>query len=360
MKIKQLSTGCISLALCLGACRSNVATEPPITKLIPQNTPPTLTLTHEPAIIDPMGIADILVADTFLILGKNGEENIIHAYSLPQLRFLGSCQKIGGGPNEIAGPSGISQWRKKDGQVQITMHSYQTFTARLNINKSLAANETIYDEKFKYDAPKGRKSFIKAGTSYLLGDSVFLINRSFIMHPKGTVNDFFEVYDYRQDSILHSFYTTNFPEIMKDPAIDHILFDKYPVLRNDCQKLATIYRAFGMLSIVDIPTGKTKQIYTEGAEPNWKKTINEPREHYTDIQCDNQDIWLLARDNNDPDNLKSRIDIFDWEGNYLYKIELDQLISIFSIDKKFGFIYAKTTEDRLIRYNIKELLDQLP
>lgn len=136
------------------------------------------------------------------------------------------------------------------------MHSYQTFTARLNINKSLAANETIYDEKFKYDAPKGRKSFIKAGTSYLLGDSVFLINRSFIMHPKDTVNDFFEVYDYRQDSILHSFYTTNFPEIMKDPAIDHILFDKYPVLRNDCQKLATIYRAFGMLSIVDIPTGK--------------------------------------------------------------------------------------------------------
>ena len=159
MKIKQLATGCISLALCLGACRSNVATEPPITKLIPQNTPPTLTLTHEPAIIDPMGIADILVADTFLILGKNGEENIIHAYSLPQLRFLGSCQKIGGGPNEIAGPSGISQWRKKDGQVQITMHSYQTFTARLNINKSLAAHETIYDEKFKYDAPKGRKSF---------------------------------------------------------------------------------------------------------------------------------------------------------------------------------------------------------
>lgn len=91
------------------------------------------------------------------------------------------------------------------------------------------------------------------------------------MHPKDTINDFFEVYDYRQDSILHSFYTTNFPEIMKDPAIDHILFDKYPVLRNDCQKLATIYRAFGMLSIVDIPTGKTKQIYTEGAEPDWKK-----------------------------------------------------------------------------------------
>lgn len=83
MKIKQLATGCISLALCLGACRSNVATEPPITKLIPQNTPPTLTLTHEPAIIDPMGIADILVADTFLILGKMEKKTLFMHTACP-------------------------------------------------------------------------------------------------------------------------------------------------------------------------------------------------------------------------------------------------------------------------------------
>ena len=123
---------------------------------------------------------------------------MLHVYNLPHLQFLGSFQKIGNGPDEVILPSAFTQWFNKDGQIQLVMRSYQKFTGLLNISKSLIENKAIYDNKYTYNAPKGKNSFQQSSVSYLLGDSIFLINRSIIMRPQDNQNDFFEVYDYKQ------------------------------------------------------------------------------------------------------------------------------------------------------------------
>lgn len=83
----------------------------------------TLSFNHEPLSIDPIGIGDIIVTDTFLILALNKEENMLHVYNLPHLQFLGSFQKIGNGPDEVILPSAFTQWFNKDGQIQLVMRS---------------------------------------------------------------------------------------------------------------------------------------------------------------------------------------------------------------------------------------------
>ena len=76
--------------------------------------------------------------------------------------------------------------------------------------------------------PKGKNSFQQSSVSYLLGDSIFLINRSIIMRPQDNQNDFFEVYDYKNDSILRSFYASNFPkELLEHHGRDQALPKRY-------------------------------------------------------------------------------------------------------------------------------------
>ena len=68
----------------------------------------------------------------------------------------------------------------------------------------------------------------------------------------------------------------------------------------------------------------------------------------------------MAIGGEDPSTFRSRLDIFDWKGNYLCKAHLDKWVSSFSIDERNQTMYAVTADDMLVRYNIKELLDQLP
>ena len=128
----------ISFTLCLYITSCSQSSKPEKARTIETiatDAQQTLSFNHEPLSIDPIGIGDIIVTDTFLILALNKEENMLHVYNLPHLQFLGSFQKIGNGPDEVILPSAFTQWFNKDGQIQLVMRSYQKFTGLLNISK---------------------------------------------------------------------------------------------------------------------------------------------------------------------------------------------------------------------------------
>ena len=348
----------ISFTLCLYITSCSQSSKPEKARTIETiatDAQQTLSFNHEPLSIDPIGIGDIIVTDTFLILALNKEENMLHVYNLPHLQFLGSFQKIGNGPDEVILPSAFTQWFNKDGQIQLVMRSYQKFTGLLNISKSLIENKAIYDNKYTYN------SFQQSSVSYLLGDSIFLINRSIIMRPQDNQNDFFEVYDYKNDSILRSFYASNFPkELLEHHGRDQA-FQKDIAISNDCKKMVIAYRFLNMISIVNIEKEEINNLFTDGNKLNWEQVIEgTPKPYYTKVHCNNAYIWAMAIEGEDPSTFRSRLDIFDWKGNYLCKAHLDKWVSSFSIDERNQTMYAVTADDMLVRYNIKELLDQLP
>ena len=354
----------ISFTLCLYITSCSQSSKPEKARTIETiatDAQQTLSFNHEPLSIDPIGIGDILSSVVRLILDLNKEENMLHVYNLPHLQFLGSFQKIGNGPDEVILPSAFTQWFNKDGQIQLVMRSYQKFTGLLNISKSLIENKAIYDNKYTYNAPKGKNSFQQSSVSYLLGDSIFLINRSIIMRPQDNQNDFFEVYDYKNDSILRSFYASNFPkELLEHHGRDQA-FQKDIAISNDCKKMVIAYRFLNMISIVNIEKEEINNLFTDGNKLNWEQVIEgTPKPYYTKVHCNNAYIWAMAIEGEDPSTFRSRLDIFDWKGNYLCKAHLDKWVSSFSIDERNQTMYAVTADDMLVRYNIKELLDQLP
>ena len=116
-----------------------------------------------------------------------------------------------------------------------------------------------------------------------------------------------------------------------------------------------------MISIVNIEKEEINNLFTDGNKLNWEQVIEgTPKPYYTKVHCNNAYIWGMAIEGEDPSTFRSRLDIFDWKGNYLCKAHLDKWVSSFSIDERNQTMYAVTADDMLVRYNIKELLDQLP
>lgn len=73
-----------------------------VTEIIITNSVPELSLTHDSLTeIDEIGIGDIAIADTFLMILQPDKEDILNVYSLPTLRFAGACQKMGGGTTKL-------------------------------------------------------------------------------------------------------------------------------------------------------------------------------------------------------------------------------------------------------------------
>lgn len=97
----------ISFALCLYIASCSQSSKPEkgqIIETITTDTQQALSFNHEPLSIDPIGIGDIIVTDTFLILALNKEENMLHVYSLPHLQFLGSFRKQETGQMKLYSP----------------------------------------------------------------------------------------------------------------------------------------------------------------------------------------------------------------------------------------------------------------
>ena len=165
-----------------------------VTEIIITNSVPELSLTHDSLTeIDEIGIGDIAIADTFLMILQPDKEDILNVYSLPTLRFAG----------EIVYPAPFTQSFKKKGEICTVMRSYQKFTALLNLTQSLAERQTVYDEKYTYQKSVGQESFRRSSITYLLGDSILLLNENPGMRSaEEESNDLFEVYDYRQDKIV--------------------------------------------------------------------------------------------------------------------------------------------------------------
>ena len=110
------------------------------------------------------------------------------------------------------------------------------------------------------------------------------------MRPQDNQNDFFEVYDYKNDSILRSFYASNFPkELLEHHGRDQA-FQKDIAISNDCKKMVIAYRFLNMISIVN-----------DGNKLNWEQVIEgTPKPYYTKVHCNNAYIWAMAIEGEDP------------------------------------------------------------
>lgn len=140
----------------------------------------------------------------------------------------------------------------------------------------------------------------------------------------------------------------------------HFSFDKLSPNRN---KLAMAMVHLAQINILDLETGKLKGIRMSGTESFASlEEVNKPRDlkmYYKNIDVDEHNIYALFIENNAEaiaDYESSRSDVvqvFDWEGNYIRKLKLDQNIEHISVDSKNRLLYGVNNEDGVVyRYRL--------
>lgn len=300
---------------------------------------------------------DIQCVDTMLLFFEDYEGAMIKAYGLQSKRFLGSFLRKGGGPNEVALCSGFRQTLSHVDSSKIIIQSYPQYLAILDLYKSLQEERTVYEHKYSFRDNQRNAVFIASDAVYYIDKNTLLLTKNPERSGKSDdYNVYFELYDYRNNHVINSFYATNLPFIPNAA----LLYRGAQCISADYKKVVIFMYYMPMFSITDIDTGTSRQIYPFGKKNNLQAYIDEPGEFYKDVYCTKHRIVALYKDGiqlGDKETSPSYFHVFDWNGNLLYKIRVKDDIKCFSLDEKSGTVYAAMMNDEEVKqYDMKRYI----
>lgn len=140
----------------------------------------------------------------------------------------------------------------------------------------------------------------------------------------------------------------------------------YPYLAVSGDRVAFIYRNYRRIEYFQLrPDGRLAFVRSAGSEYDLagakalKKALT-PLDGPVDTDYGDRYIYLLENAVVAGKIVASRIEVFDWEGNGLYRLQLDRPANKILADERSGQIYAVNTtldKDRLYLYDIKKILE---
>ncbi len=324
------------------------------------NSPVTLTLPQKILPIDLLHPTDMIAIDTFLVIMQHHEENIINVFSTNSYKFLGHFLKKGNGPDEVVLFGRASQWFVEDGEPKIVIQSFPSYIGILNIRKSLEAGQTVYDRKYTFETETGKHLFMASNSIYLMSPSELMMTKDPVRSGiKENSNAYWEFYDWDHDKVDRKLVYENFTG-----RIDPFSKASDRVLKPDHTKMALLYNFVNLISIADLNEGKIKKIYPAGKKFDIEKALDVDSRcaYFNEGEGTDRYIFALSSKSikvNQQENadipFTSRLDIYDWDGNYIYQTDLGERIRLFSVDNKQKYMYAVNDNDSIIRYDLSLL-----
>lgn len=353
--------GMMSLTSCRNASKDlSPQKESCFEVVLTTDTPSVIHFPREVLPIDRIYPTDMIAIDTFLLIMQHHETEIIKVFSTNTYQLLGAFLRKGGGPNEVVTFGRVSQWLMEEGEPKLVIQSYPNYLAVLNIRKSLENQETVYDRKYTFETEEGKHLFLASNSVYELGQSELMMTkdpgRSGI---KDNSNCFWEMYNHAKDKVHRKLVYENFTGL-----IDPLLKSSDRLLKPDRKKVALLYGMVNLIGIVDLEEAHIKQIYPGGKKFDVQTELagNNHRSYFDEGECTDQYLFALSSkkikvgNKEGVDNTRiAQIDIYDWDGHYRYKADLDEPIRIFSVDNNQRYLYAVNTGDAIIRYDLSAL-----
>ncbi|HTO14455.1 MAG TPA: hypothetical protein VLZ83_01730, partial [Edaphocola sp.] len=124
-----------------------------INKKIVVDFPEVRWLIGEEINFDEIGVLEINVIDTFIILRIPHKENMFNVYGLSDQSFIGSFGLKGRGPNEFLGPRYSNQLIMDSTGIKIWINDIiREKHSLINVSKSLESNKTFVEKTFDIKA----------------------------------------------------------------------------------------------------------------------------------------------------------------------------------------------------------------
>ena len=144
-------------------------------------------------------------------------------------------------------------------------------------------------------------------------------------------------------------------------------FSSFLVNDGDRGRVAECMIFFPQLNIFDTRNGQVQSIAVDKAYREWESTLNnmispDTIQYYEGATSTPEYIFATYKDV-PLSRLNERgqgtfVYVFDWEGNFIYNIEVSENIDNIAYDARTGHLYChEKTEDRIVRYDMSGILD---
>ena len=319
-----------------------------------------------------LSLDNICIADSLLILKSSDDAidpnnkyftvyKIVRTNNNIKFQNIGKFGDRGKGPNEFIHPHFNNQIISYDNSACLWVHDLDKYAFYLvNISLSARKKRTMILKKVR--EPK----------MIDLGMNVFVLRNNDLCGNSFNCKGRMFYYSDEQKKVTWS---VLFPEIKEKEKISskdliYFFYEGVVRIKPDQKKIVSALYVFKEIDVFNISAQPEISIVfnKKNKIPDMLKDPDNPlpddlRLYYNDLVLTNNHIYALLsemsnNENEDEkyDNIKSIIQIFDWNGNPLVKITLDRYYDKIAVDEKGMHIiaYSKNDDEHLFVFNLNE------
>lgn len=307
----------------------------------------------------------MMLCDSFLLFRSSKyPNNWISTYGLSSKKHLVSFCPKGEGPNDFIYCITSGQFSLEKGNTMLWVHDFISKSCMINVTKSILAGYTVCDSIIP-------TSYIKK-YSYPPTNVFFLSNNHFLVKNRSERTLMIDGYllpsykMYKNDLSTEVDVFTIYKEAIKGEATQNNYVEQYmsyDCLKPDQTKIAMAMWRIGQLNILDL---QSKELigYRMQESMSFKDLEDSDfsyRNYYQSLCVNDSYILALYADKlisswkEESPLLANVIHVFDWNGNPLYKLNLDKNITSMVLDEKNCILYAQGAYDKLYSYDMSFL-----
>ncbi|REL37778.1 hypothetical protein DYD21_08335 [Rhodohalobacter sp. SW132] len=293
--------------------------------------------------------------DQYLVITEVREDDFLHVFTLPDLQFQYSWGQHGRGPDEFMFfPRFINQNEKE-------LHFYDAMLQQMRIfgiGDSTLVN--LKENSLFYDGQMGSP----LNGVLRLNDSLYTAH--YELPDENVTNEFVALQPGRSNPVFTFGY---YPETDLEDPDRYFSFNKSNMVKPDGSKFAASYFRYNILKIFN-STGETLiainvQDSFIDEDPNngegdilyrTKGWASDSYLYYLGIYT-TSDVF----DENPDSTYKPFLEIWNWEGQPLYRANFDRHIHSFTVSEEHGKLYGFSTHDihHIYEYDVSEIINSI-
>jgi hypothetical protein len=281
---------------------------------------------------------------------RNSLNCIALAFNLKTGKQINALVKTGHGPGEYASATTTLELLTDNNKLKMLFYDYSAKKACMLVD--INSNTVVDCIDISWLKPERKEP---CSRFFILNDSLFL---AFNMEELSYTSEYrvlphiWSLYNYRTGEKLRQYDVFNESEFLEE----FFGFNSEDQLKPDHTKFVMPMEFFRQINIVDIQTGEIKG-YMFKDSPDYsivaKKRADEFKTYYFRACVDNDFIYAAIKEKNN-----TVIDVFDWNGNYLRRLNLDKEMNWFmTLDpvNKYLYIQVIGEEEEIYRYDVSYL-----
>lgn len=289
-----------------------------------------------------------VVNDTVLVFQDQvNDSNPYHfkAYSTNTFEYMGSFIRNGRGPGEMIYPYIV---KSSCGDPYLHLDAGQMGKAfSVNVEKSIKTRMASISQS--YDLPSNVISWIPMegiGQFILQLDNSESVFR--LIGKDGNISKTFNLYE----NIDGERYATHLSSILTNDG--------------NKGKVAEFMVFFPQFNMIDTADGLVQSIAVDMNYRKWKTVLNsklspDTIQYYEGVTSTPEYIFATYKDvplsKLNERGLGTYIHVFDWDGNFIYEISVEENIDNIAYDARTGYLYChEKDEDRIVRYALSGIL----